>query len=837
MRRISGHAKLLAVSVLFAAGLHSPACVLAGGIANQRVAIVHPEHRNAIADRGSWISSRAVSGDGNLIVFRSAATNLVADDTNGQEDVFLFDNANNRLTRIIEIRPGDYDILGDAILSGDGRFVLVNASRLVQSGGNSYQSITVLSRFRVDTGESEHFPLESSTFVEAVSENGRYALIHSASETLIPGFSNGSFQYYRLDLDSQVFTAISMIGGGPASGGIYDADLSPDGGFACFVHALGSAGNGVMATDIDAGQVERVDIRSMGVPADDNASRCRIGALGRRVAFISDARNLTNDVYAATDQVFLRDRETGTTELVSRALSGLPSNEAARELAMSGDGEVIAFSSWANDLVGGDLDVNEDVFVRTADAVMQRVTPPRLADSPLSGLQIALSSDGSALVLQALADAISAVPAPFIPWSQIYRHDVLGKSLSRIGESRSGVHPSEVLEARSAAQADDCGVVPTITADGSGVVFQTDDLRTVVEGSSLADAIVFRRMDLDESELISIGLDGAAKNGHSPAISGDGRFVVFLSAAGGLGAGDNPAHSQVYLRDRQERTTTLVSTSAGGEPGNGNSVAAVVSDGGDVVAFVSDATNLIAGDSETGVLLWERGAGTIRRIGHTGGWYASCGVTMSRDGSRIAFSSQANDLVADDDNPDADIFIYHRGDSRLERVSVDIHDDFARYRRPYLSADGFTIAFETHSVSGRVGTKIVVYEIDTGMVDRISPSGFEGARHPTLSGDGERVVFLSNRNLWSQDGDSSAGALVFDRKARIARPMDAEFPDHGRRSSGQVPVLSRDGAFAVYSARTATSNRDQVQGRWALYRADLRIPFSDGFEDALPSQY
>ena len=99
--------------------------------------------------------------------------------------------------------------------------------------------------------------------------------------------------------------------------------------------------------------------------------------------------------------------------------------------------------------------------------------------------------------------------------------------------------------------------------------------------------------------LISLGFDGGEADGASftPAISADGRYVAFASAASTLVAGDTNGVEDVFVFDRAERTTERVSLSGQGEAGNGASYDPAVSADGRYVAFTSAASNLTAGDS------------------------------------------------------------------------------------------------------------------------------------------------------------------------------------------------------------------------------------------------
>ncbi|HEX4343143.1 MAG TPA: hypothetical protein VH255_07115, partial [Verrucomicrobiae bacterium] len=150
----------------------------------------------------------------------------------------------------------------------------------------------------------------------------------------------------------------------------------------------------------------------------------------------------------------------------------------------------------------------------------------------------------------------------------------------------------------------------------------------------------------------------------SPAITPDGRFVVFSSSARDLVAGDNDYFAlDVFLRDRVNGTTTLVSENTSGSGGNGDSSSASVSTNGQYVVFQSDASDIATGDTNgaTDVFLNDLVNGAIYSIsvatnGSLGNG-ASSDAVMTPDGRYVAFISAANNLVAGDTNNVPDVFV------------------------------------------------------------------------------------------------------------------------------------------------------------------------------------
>src|SRR5438445_496038 len=207
---------------------------------------------------------------------------------------------------------------------------------------------------------------------------------------------------------------------------------------------------------------------------------------------------------------------------------------------------------------------------------------------------------------------------------------------------------------------------------------------------------------------VSVASDGTEGNDVSlgSALSADGRFVAFDSAATDLVAGDTNGVSDVFVHDRQTGTTERVSVASDGTQGNDASFYSALSADGRFVAFDSDATNLVAGDTNgtTDVFVHDRQTGTTERVsvasgggtqgnGKSGGFFAF--PALSADGRFVAFQSDAPNLVAGDTNGTTDVFVHDRQTGTTERVSVASGGSQGNgcSAGPVLSADGRFVAF------------------------------------------------------------------------------------------------------------------------------------------------
>lgn len=265
-----------------------------------------------------------VSADGSVVAFMSASDQLVDGETNGLVDVFVRDRGSGTTTRVSVASDGTEATGGDSGLSGtgasvsaDGRFVAFAsfANNLVPDDTNDVQDVFVHDRSsgstrRVSVG-SDGTEGDLPSFSPTISADGRFVAFESNATNLVEGDTNG----------------------------IWDV----------FVH------------DLATGTTERVSVASDGTQGTFYRNRFSIlpwsvptlSADGRYVAFVSYATGLVPGDTHESSQVYLHDRVTGETSLVSESMNGGPANQPSHTAFISADGRYVAFDSSATDLVGG----------------------------------------------------------------------------------------------------------------------------------------------------------------------------------------------------------------------------------------------------------------------------------------------------------------------------------------------------------------------------------------------------------------------------------------------------------------------------------------------------
>ncbi|MFW6062939.1 MAG: TolB family protein [Chloroflexota bacterium] len=401
-------------------------------------------------------------------------------------------------------------------------------------------------------------------------------------------------------------------------------------------------------------QVQRVSLSRVGVEGNSDSYAPSISADGRYVAFVSAADNLVPDDDNQYHDVFLYDRHTDEIKRLSMGYDGTEANGPSREPVISRDGQVVAFISLADNLAPDDGNGVEDVFVYDrGDQSLSRVS---IGSEGQEGngrsMQPALSGDGRLVAFVSLADNL--VPKDENRASDIFVHDrVLGET-TRVSVSNDGQPANKTSKH------------PALSADGRFVAFQSRaNNLDAADSDGMYDIFVHDRRT-STTELVSRSQDGSVGNHESlrPSLSDDGRFVAFESWADNLAARDENRISDVFVVDRDTGEVELVSVASAGEQANDVNGSAVISADGHLVAFASRADNLAPNDDnkQYDVYVHDRRNGETRLVSVNLEGRSASGVSISPSltsaGLFVAFDSTANDLVRNDTNQHVDVFIF-----------------------------------------------------------------------------------------------------------------------------------------------------------------------------------
>ncbi|HEV2798884.1 MAG TPA: Calx-beta domain-containing protein [Pyrinomonadaceae bacterium] len=512
----------------------------------------------------------------------------------------------------------------------------------------------------------------------------------------------------------------------------------------------------------------------------------RISADGRYIVFSSDASDIVPNDTNVWPDVFVRDMATGVTRLVSVTQTGVSGNHSSWGAIISGNGRYVLFNSFASDFILSDTNGTADVYVRD------------------------LQTDTTRLVSRDRTNTKSG----------------FGYSLAH-----------------------------AITPDGRYVLFYSaaTDLVSVPGTEPPGYSVFVRDLQTGTTRLVSINKEGTAwinRNANPVVITPDGRYVTFTSAATDITNDDPTDQNDVFVRDMQTDTTRLVSVATTGTSGDSSSEGGTMSDNGRYIFFTSRASNLtttpdtnsdadyFVRDTQAGTttLISVNKAGTAsgRNTQNPNGFFSSLAVTP--DGRHIAFTSQADDLVDNDQNgSNDDVFVRDLQTSMTRLVSVGLLGRSGNFggRNPSISADGRYVAFESLATDlvnvpdfvGGLTSDVFVRDLQAGatVLGSINQGGTatpnDSAFAPRISADGRRVVYYSRAsNIVANDVNGPDGKDVFT--------FDPVFPptSHLQFSAATytvgegeehatISVTRTDSSLGAVSVNYATSDGTARAGR------------------------
>jgi len=385
-----------------------------------------------------------------------------------------------------------------------------------------------------------------------LSADGRYVVFRSSATDLVVGDTNATWDVFIRDRLNGTTERVSVDSSGSEAigpSGLYGIAISADGRYVVFEsfasNLVGGDTNGardIFLRDRQTGTTERISVDSNGAQANANSLHPSITPDGRFISFCSNATNMVPSDNNGQMDVFIRDRLNGTTELVSVSTAGVLGNGLSELPSMSADGRYVAFGSAATNL--GPLDTNGyvDVFVRDRQiGLTTRVSRNSLgiqgnghSDFPC------ISTDGRYVAF--MSQATNLVPGDTNAFEDIFINDRMTAMTVRVSVGTGGVEANG-----------DCSE-PSFSADARYLAFQSSATNLVPNiPPSVIGRIYVRDLPNGTNELESLATNGAAPSNGGCAegwISADGRYVSFRSNATDLVAGDTNGSMDVFIHDR-----------------------------------------------------------------------------------------------------------------------------------------------------------------------------------------------------------------------------------------------------------------------------------------------
>ena len=378
----------------------------------------------------------------------------------------------------------------------------------------------------------------------------------------------------------------------------------------------------------------------------DQYVRNPVSADGRYVAFSSSSSQLVAGDVNGFDDVFVRDRLTGTNVLISVASDGSQGNGNSIEPGISGDGRFVAFASQASNFVTPDTNGLNDLFLRDRDpdgngifdegnettiCISRKWTG---AESSGASLRPCISSDGSTVAFE----CNSQLTPDSDDHTEIYAYDVASGTLSCVSLAFDGSPGGDASGA-------------SISDDGNRVAFESTSPYLIRNDQNSRKDVFLRNRRLGTTQIVSISTDGQQGDDDSfnAAISGDGATVAFASTSQNLISPRTGGRVNVYVRDVAQRTTTCITVLPDGTEESGDRPS--LSEDGTLVVFESGATGFVPLDQNAAndVFLFDRSVGTYETIsadcvGFTAN-APSLLAAVTPDGRFVSFFSDASNLT------------------------------------------------------------------------------------------------------------------------------------------------------------------------------------------------
>ncbi len=552
-------------------------------------------------------TSPLISADGNTVVFGSAASNLIANDTNAKLDVFAKNLTTQTVTRASVAADGS-ELASDSLnpsVNGDGTKISFVTMAAVAAGDANQandvylRDISQATTTRLST-RSDGSEAPGGGDGGRLSPNGASVAFSSETNDFNAGDGNSLADVYVKNLSAGTVTMISkgLDRGGDSFLWFDVPQLSADANSVIFVSGAGNLIPGADANgnlrdiylrNISQGTTTRISSSAAGVQGNGDSSTLALNPTGVTpfVAFSSTSTNLTAGNTNGFEQVYLKDPASGLVIPISTNTNGNFGDNDSYNPVISGNGQFVAFISYASNLFD-DSTAAPDVVVKNLTTGAVTVVTADENGAQINGniSEISISDDGRYVAFA--TDANDASPDDANGQFDIYVKDLVSGTLTLVSQSGAGT----VGNGNSTD--------PVLSADGRYIAFiSTSNNLVTGDTNSTSDAF---RSDWQAGAhgtivRVNTAADGSEADDLTETISlsGDGRFVAFGTFADNLLAGDDNGVEDVYLKDVDTGTVYLASQNSAGTIGNNHSVIPSLSRDGRSVAYTSLATNLASG--------------------------------------------------------------------------------------------------------------------------------------------------------------------------------------------------------------------------------------------------
>jgi Tol biopolymer transport system component len=793
-----------------------------------------------------------ISTNGRYVLFETSASDLIAGDTNNTSDVLVRDlraGTDILVSAATNGLPGN-GASDSAVMTPDGRYVafVSAASNLVAGDTNGIPDVFVRDLVTETTSlASVGAQLRwGRSATPQITPDGRYVAFFSTATNLAPGVPDNGGDIHVRDLagnttiwaSSYARSALQLIENS-AKAVSFGHCISADGRFVAYeVSPSSSPINGiVLRYSLETGLTDIVCTNAAILPGQpEDFQTLAMTPDGRLIAFTANP----NSSPGLAACVYVWDALSNSTTLVSGDLTGaVPADDMSIWPAITPDGRFVAFQSTATDLVTNWLTGDFHVYVRDLQAGITQFVDadPAGVGSGVTAITAPhITDDGRYVTFEAVDGSL--VPGDANQFFDVFVRDLIADATDLISKHDPAL-PCHTPDGPSTLSP------LSVSADGSRVAFVSaaDDL-VRIDTNGLSDVFV---RDLPAGDTVLVSADtSATTSGNSlsdePTISADGRFVAFSSYASDLVSGDTSDASDVFVRDLLTGTTALVSANLNGFSGNGASYSPIITSDGRAVLFHSQANNLVAGSFGAAVenLFWrELGAGkryavtTLNRAylsgppaavtpdghfvvfgGRQADWYVwdtqlhatvysnaipegfhILTLGISPDGNSVAYVSESN------------LYLVDRAAGSL-RLLGSVRS--VSHATPRFSTDGRYLAYVTTSANVTGDTNglndVYLYDCLTSSNTLVSQpynpaaSANGDSDSPDISPDGRFVAYRSAAsNLVPGDVNGVPDVFLWDRLTGATMLLSAsQWSDSSANNRSLTPVFSGDGTTVFF---------------------------------------
>ena len=604
-----------------------------------------------------------------------------------------------------------------------------------------------------------------------VSTNGRFVVFQSDASDLVAGDTNGVTDIFLRDLQSGTTTLVSSVAdGGLANGASTSPAITPDGRFVIFVsgatNLVPDDTNGL--TDIfvrdqvagttacvTAGAVKAGRTVTYAVSPLIVEEAPRITPDGRYVAFYSTndfglGVPFTNAPYYSVGEIYVRDLLLNTTVWVSSNAPALVYSNFAGSMfpfashpAISDDGQSIAFKTTLVDRAAPTAVFKFDLNSGTLTLLSTNSLPAE------NGVRRALVDD--------LFGPEISPDGHFISYGS--RESGTDFFSVHVWDSLASTDSAASVDTNGLVQTNAFSFAPVFSRNSRRLAFISSATNLVANTVAAGHHVYLRDLVAGTNQLVDADTNGAATTdelGTVPSVSDDGQFVMFASPDGGLLAADNNGTLDILLRDTLNGTNEIISQRSpfvAMPAGNGLSFPGPYSMSADGrrVVFASYASDLVTNDfnDERDVFMTDlQTSVTLLMSAGTNGKAAlggsSTAPAISADGHWVAFASAATNLVADDTNNAADIFLRNLDTGVITRINVNsngVTSGTGDASAPAISADGRYVVFLAKPVPSATLPGTFLKDTVGGRMTTLTTAS---AAAPSISADGQRVLWFSS---------------------------------------------------------------------------------------------